>query len=175
MKVTKKYLFVLIGNNNTGKTTFQKKLIEDFHGIAYESLKRNKAFLLKTDNAELSGIKISYINRSYQESAPEYGTIENYFNSFFNPQDVAVVSSHLNANQVESIIEHGKRRFYNVIGVFFSNSILNEPTLNADISALNWDERLIVDNPFASGKDLIEKQLTAAAKSFAKRLTEKML
>jgi len=175
MKVTKKYLFVLIGNDKTGKTTFQKKLIENLHGLTYDRLDRNNSFLLKSDNAEPDDVRISYISRSYQESAEEYGTIENYFNNFFNQQDVAVVSSHLNVKQIESIIEHGKRKFYNVVAVFFTNSIMQSPAVNADISALNWDERLIVDNPFVNGNELIDKQLAAAAKSFAKHLIEKML
>ncbi|MPT35561.1 MAG: hypothetical protein E2604_10865 [Flavobacterium sp.] len=174
MPITKKLLFVLIGNDKTGKTTFQKRLIEKLHGITYESLKCNKAYNVKEDLLD-SPFKISYANRSYQEKSGDYGgTVDKYFSdNHFNPTDVAVISSHLNKQDVEDILRNGKERFYNVIGVFFTNSITTNLSMNAQISALNWDERLVVENPHASGA-LIDKQLNENADSFADLLIKRI-
>lgn len=174
MPVIKRLLFVLIGDDKTGKTTFQKLIIEKVHGISYESLPCNKAYDVKNPAISESYSKISYSNRSYQEkvgtATGEYKSIDDYFERHFNPTDIAILSSHLTVADVEAIIEHGKKRFYNVIGVFFTNSIMQNHGLNSQISALNWDERLVVDNPHASTKDLIEKQLAENADSFIQLL-----
>lgn len=174
MPITKKLLFVLIGNDRTGKTTFQKLLIEKLHGITYEKLECNNAYALKKelDDAQL---RISYSNRSYQEKAVKYygGTVDEYFAKHFNPTDVAVISSHLNKSDVEEILKNGKSKFYNVIGVFFTNSITINPGFNEQISALNWDERLVTDNPPATGT-AIDKQLEENASSFADYLVNRI-
>lgn len=174
MPITKKLLFVLIGNDKTGKTTFQKRLIEKLHGITYTKLECNNAYNVKPELIDNKHLKISYANRSYQEKSGDYGgTVDNYFAKHFNPMDIAVISSHLDRNDVEDILRNGKQKFYNVIGVFFTNSIMINPDINADISALNWDERLIVENPFASGS-LIDKQIDENADSFAKILVSRI-
>lgn len=176
MPITKKLLFVLIGNDKTGKTTFQKRLIEELHGITYSRLDCNNAYSVKPDLLDGKQFKISYSNRSYQEKTNKYygGTVDKYFSDkHFNPTDVAIISTHLNKQDVEDILRNGKERFYNVIGVFFTNSIAVNPGLNAQISALNWDERLVVENPHASG-NLIDKQLEENADSFADLLIKRI-
>lgn len=175
MPITKKLLFVLIGNDKTGKTTFQKRLIEKLHGITYTKLECNNAYSVKPDLLDDKELRISYANRSYQEKANDYGgTVDNYFaDNHFNPTDIAVISSHLNRQDVEDILRNGKERFYNVIGVFFTNSIAINPGLNAQISALNWDERLVVENPHASGS-VIDKQIDENADSFADLLIKRL-
>ena len=41
------------------------------------------------------------------------------------------------------MIRNGRQRFYNVTGVFFSNSIELGPQQNEEIAALDWNERLV--------------------------------
>ncbi len=165
MSVKKRYLFILIGDDKTGKTTFQKILINKLHGIQYEKLPRHQTYEVKDDILGRDYTRASYGNRSYQEKSLEYGSVENYMHNFFQAADIALIASHLNISDIEKMIHLGKEKFYNVIGVFFSNSIALNPSTNAQISALNWDERLIIENPHATGV-AIDKQLEENADSF---------
>ncbi|MDI1254593.1 MAG: hypothetical protein PSV16_00705 [Flavobacterium sp.] len=172
MPIKSKLLFILIGDDKTGKTTFQKFLIENLHNLSYQKLEVNLGFPIK--HAQYNGIHngISYSNRSIQEKLDVYKSIDEYFSKHFNPKDIAVISSHLNFADVEEMIRHGKAKYYNVIGVFFTNSIMYSPDRNSKISGLNWDERLVVENPHATG-DVITKQLQENAESFVKMLIKR--
>ena len=63
-----KWIYVLIGNNNTGKTTFQKRLIYHLCGVTYTRLDRNTIHEINRPNSPKKLKKLSTINRSYQES-----------------------------------------------------------------------------------------------------------
>ncbi len=158
-------LFILIGDDRTGKTTLQKLIIERLCGIQYKKLEVNLAFNIMHPEIKRKYLKASFGNRSYQEKQDVYETVDNYFSNHFNPTDIAFVSSHLNATDIEEMIRNGKEQFYNVIGVFFSNSIEISRALNSQISTLNWDERLLVDNPITTDADIITRQLVTEADS----------
>jgi hypothetical protein len=84
-------------------------------------------------------------NRSYQERLDTYKSVGDYFRSHFRDADMCFVASHVTdssgtcRSDVEQMISEGHRRFYNVCGVFFENSIAQHREANQDISTLSWD------------------------------------
>lgn len=167
MLIKPKFLFILIGNDRTGKTSLQKYLIDKLCGLGwYNSLHCNKKFNITHPNIKRKYQDISFGNRSYQEKVDDYGTVKDYFDKHFNPADISFISSHLVFNDVKEMIRLGRRKYYNVIGVFWTNSI-HDPR-NEDISELDWNERLIIENPIVEDKnqEKIYHQLDLIAENF---------
>jgi hypothetical protein len=164
MTIKSKMMFVLIGDDKTGKTTLQKLLIEKISNHFYDRLPVNLVFPITHPEIKRKYRYISFANRSYQEKRDEYGTVEEYFANHFKDADIAFVSSHLNENQINLIIEHSRARFFNVFGVFFSNSVHFNQSINSNIALLNWDERLYVENPLINFEQ-ITQQLDLIAES----------
>jgi hypothetical protein len=158
-----RWLFILVGNNNTGKTTLQKELIKHLCGLNYTKLPTNRPFDVINLDAPRRLATLFTANRSFQEKKEEYKTVKDYFANYFQDASVAIISSHSHSARIEidEMIQEGKRRFYNIAAVFFSNSIDDEVR---DISsALNWDERIYLDNPHAEDADGVERNIAAAA------------
>ena len=166
-------LFVLIGNDRTGKTTLQKLLIKKLCGIDYTTLKTNLAFDINHPEIKRKYNKISFGNRSYQEKKEVYESVDGYFANHFNEQKIAFISSHLNESDIEEMLTNGKRMFYNVIGVFFTNSIEQNVTLNRNVSELNWDERLVIENTISDNSEIIDEQLEKIADNFVFQIINK--
>jgi len=165
MIIKSKLLFVLIGNDKTGKTTLQKLLIEKMCGFGYDKLPTNKKFDISHPEIKRKYITISFGNRSYQEKIGDYGTVDEYFQNHFKPADISFISSHLVEADINQMINCGKKGFYNVIGIFFSNSIENSHIENRDIALLDWNERLLIENPLTGDNGEIDKQLVAITDS----------
>ncbi len=174
MSLKSKELFILIGDDCTGKTTFQKRLISKLTDKGdYARLDTNLKFNITHSDIKRKYETISFINRSYQEK--DYGgSVKDYFEKFFTPADICVLSSHLVLTDVSEMIENAKSRFYNVTGVFFSNSISNNENGNREISSLNWDNRIVIDNPIVEDSDKIEFQISRAADDFLLFLINKL-
>lgn len=164
MTIRSKMIFVLVGDDRTGKTTLQKLLIEKISNHFYDRLPVNLVFPITHPEIKRKYRNISFANRSYQEKRDEYGTVEEYFANHFKDADIAFVSSHLNEHQINLIIEHSHAHFFNVFGVFFSNSIHSNQAANSRISLLNWDERLLIENPLVNSERIIS-QLNLIAES----------
>ncbi|HHG86635.1 MAG TPA: hypothetical protein ENJ82_17935 [Bacteroidetes bacterium] len=173
MIVKKKLLFVLIGDDKTGKTTLQKLLVHRLNGRMYKRLDINKGVNITHPEMKRKYSKISFCSRSYQELIEKYGSVDEYFKDHFNEQRIAFISSHLNVKNIEDMIRNGKERYYNVCGVFFSNSIETNRAKNAEISILNWDERLVIENPFLKSDKEIKKQLGKIADNLTALLINK--
>ena len=170
MIIKKKLLFILIGNDCTGKTTLQKLLIEQLCGIQYEKLPTNIGLNITHPEIKRKYSKISFGNRSYQEKIDKYGSVDNYFANHFNEQKIAFISSHLNRKDLEKMIFNGHRKFYNVCGIFFTNSINENMVLNSDISTLNWDERLVIENPRVE-----HQQINSQLRKIAENITDLLI
>jgi hypothetical protein len=164
--IKSKQLFVLIGDDRTGKTTIQKLLINKL---------TDKGLYIKLPvnvDADITHLEIkrkyqtiSFANRSYQEKQSEYGTVDEYFKNHFKDTDIAFISSHLVLSDIKKMIKNGRRRFYNVNGVFWTNSIEDNPSDNADIAALDWNERFIIFNSLSDDEETINAQLELIADS----------
>lgn len=163
MTIKSKQLFILIGNPQTGKTALQKLLIEKLNGEVFSRLPVNRRFDILHPEIKRKYRDVSFSNRSYQEKE-EYESVEDYFANHFNPADISFVSSHLRIDDINQILIHGKRQFYNVTGVFWSNSIEIDRDANSEISALNWDERLVIENPLVE-EERINSNLNTIADS----------
>ena len=166
MTIKSKFIFILIGDDKSGKTTIQKLLIDKICGVEYLTLPTNKHFQITHPEIKRKFREISFANRSYQEKIDTYGSIENYFTNHFAPADICFISSHLILNDIEQMIFQSRLRYFNVYGVFWSNSIESNGTLNSQISNLHWDERLVIDNPITTDINLMYKQLNTIADSF---------
>jgi len=154
-----KQLFILIGNDQTGKTILQKLLIKRICGHAYARLPTNQFFTIEHVEIKRKYVDIFFGNRSYQEKLSEYTSVNNYFLNHFQQADIAFISSHLVLADIRQMIALGRSLFYNITGIFWTNSIEINAELNSQISILDWDERLIVTNPFCDQTDQVQNQL----------------
>ncbi len=166
MVVKSKTLFVLIGDDQTGKTTLQKILIDKIcQKDYYTRLDTDLCFDIVHPEIKRKYKTISFANRSYQEKKEKYyKSVDNYFQTFFKDADIAFISSHLVESDIREMIGHGRRLFFNVIGVFWENSI-NVSHRNGDISLLDWNERLVIENSIVEGDEQIRNQLNRIADS----------
>lgn len=165
-----RWLFVLIGNNDSGKTSFQRHLIAYLCDQAYEKLPSNKVFQVKHPRAPRNFATLFCANRSYQEKTDTNGTVENYITSVVDKADVTIVATHAGINDMQDIqdlLRFGRRRRYNIAAVFFENAL---SATTADISEFDWQERLLIQNPPVEAGDRqqekIQEQLQLAAVQF---------
>ena len=165
-----RWLFVLIGNNYSGKTSFQRHLISYLCDRSYVKLPRDTAFPVQHPRAPRNFATLFCANRSYQEKRSENGTVENYITSVVDDADVTIVATHAGINDmqdVKDLLRFGRRRGYNVAAVFFENALSDTTT---DISEFDWQERLLIRNPTVKAGDRqqekIQEQLQLAAVQF---------
>lgn|GEM_PF-972220 len=163
--IKSRQLFILIGNDMTGKTTIQKNLIDKLCSHTYDRLPTNLRFDIIHPEIKRKYQNASFGNRSYQEKINEYGTVDEYFQNHFNPADISFISSHLDIGHLTDMIRNGRQRFYNVNAIFFSNSIAASGQINSDISLLDWDERLYVQNDWTDDEWRRDRQLNSITES----------
>jgi hypothetical protein len=150
----RKQAYILIGDGNTGKTTFQKELIYMLNHSWYERLPKNKVIDVTVNVGSKNIQQVFLMNRSYQEYLDEYKSVSNYFKNFFTDTGACIMSSHLVRTDIEKMITELQKRFFNVCGVFFSNSIEKDEKTNMEISSqLMWDEKMVIDNPIVESTD----------------------
>lgn len=161
----KKIAYILIGDDRTGKTSFQKYLILHLCGVdKFSKLNTNLVHHIIHPESPRKLKTLFTINRSVQEKMHEYDSVENYFANYFKDADVCILSSHSHGNcinDIDKMIEILKSKYYNVEVVFFTNH-LNDRT--SEISKLNWDSRNMIENPYNEGN--WESQIEYGAKIF---------
>lgn len=161
-------LIILIGNDQSGKTTIQKKLARKLTDAPVGRLDINKPFMITHPEIKRKYNKVSFGNRSYQEVKDRFSSVDEYFKNGFNEQKISFISSHLNEPDIEEMIVQGKRLFFNVYGVFLTNSIQENDwskQVNKSISELHWDERLVIENPILEDHSTLDDQLDKIADS----------
>lgn len=163
------WAYILIGDNDTGKTGFQKYLVSELCNQRYQRLPRNLVSEITHPRIPRGFETLSTMNRSYQEVS-QYGAVSNYFRKYFEEADICILSSHTHPpaiKQLREMIRELRLRAYNVAGVFFSNGYTKNA---AKISLLNWDERLWLENPEAETEKEIQLQVERLAKEFSQLL-----
>jgi hypothetical protein len=180
MSVRSKWLFIFLGDNATGKTTIQKGLVELIAGVQYQRLPSNNTYSITHDYLIRKFRKVFVAGRSYQElKAPtgDYATVEEYFRKLDlagADVDLAFMASHLDPADIEMMVEQAHRRFWNVCGIFLSNSIAWQTAANADIAArLRWDERWLAENAPTEDEQMQADQLRRAATTILQMLTRR--
>ena len=166
------WAYILIGNDKTGKTSFQRHLIADLCGREYDRLPTNTVKEINHPKMPRGVETISTMNRSYQEKISEYGTVENFFKSSFQEASICILSSHTDAPSIAHIrdmIRELRLLTYNVAGVFFSNGYNTDA---AEISLLDWDEHLWIDNPTIRQKGDDDEHEKAIQKQILQRTHE---
>ena len=174
-----KWLCVLLGNDRTGKTTFQKNVVKLLSGENKDyRLDCNLRFTIVHPHIIRKMRTFSIGNRSYQEKG--YQSVSDYFLNHFQDTDLAFVSSHVTDPngatydaEIREIINEGHYKFYNVCGLFFTNSIAKNKQANRDISELHWDERWVIDNPLVAEPKQQEAQLRLAAEELVQMLIQR--
>jgi hypothetical protein len=163
------WAYILIGRNDTGKTHFQRYLISHLCELRYDRLPRNVVNDIKHERAPKGLQTLFTMNRSYQEKKSMYKSIKNFFThkDLFKEADVCILSSHPAADDISQMIQHLRRRCYNVAGVFWSNSYGSETEA---IAELPWDEVLWVENPILRDDNAIRTQLDRLASHFSQFL-----
>ncbi|MCW3074262.1 MAG: hypothetical protein JWP69_1331 [Flaviaesturariibacter sp.] len=170
-----KWAYILIGDDQTGKTTFQKWLIWHLcHINKFDRLHVNQVHPIAHRDAPRKFKTLFTMNRSVQEKmADTYLSMENFFTSHFHDADVCILSSHAHGqsiNDISFMINALGDRYYNIGAVFFSNH------LNANtqaIARLPWQERISVRNP--TNSEGWEDQVDEAAHYFSEMLIRKAI
>lgn len=164
------WAYILIGDNNTGKTSFQRYLVEVLCQESYSRLPRNVVKDIVHPRAPKKLKTLFTANRSYQEKQSEYLNPKNYINNFFKDADICILSSHSHGTSIQDVqvmFDELKLRAYNVAGVFWSNDY----GIDAQrISALPWQERLWIENPHRENEVSISNQIKSQAYEFAEML-----
>ncbi|MDP3700744.1 MAG: hypothetical protein Q8R72_07545 [Hylemonella sp.] len=168
------WAYILVGDNNTGKTSFQRYLIQALCGKEYGRLPRNVVNDITHPRAPKKLETLFTVNRSYQETASEYRSVPNYFAKFFEDADICILSSHSHGTAIDEIRqmhEHLISNAYNVAGVFWSNDFgVESQRISKEIP---WQERLWVDNPRLKNAERVPSQLRRLAYEFAEILVER--
>src|SRR6266478_589014 len=77
------WAYILIGQNDTGKTTFQRHIAFHLCGVRYSRLPSNVVNTITHPRCP-KGLKTLFTsNRSFQEKKSIYKSVENYFTHFF--------------------------------------------------------------------------------------------
>ena len=163
------WAYILIGNNDTGKTGFQKYVVSELCDQQYQRLPRNLMTEITHPRMPRGVATLSTMNRSYQEIA-DYEDVAKFFRNHFKEAEICILSSHAHKPAIDDLkemIRELRHRAYNVAAVFFSNGY-NEDA--AEISLLDWDERLWLNNPPAESDSEIQTQIQRLAKEFAQLL-----
>ena len=165
----KKTAYILIGDDRTGKTTFQKYLI--LYLCAKEKVNRLDTNLVHEINHPESPRKLKTlftINRSIQEKMGDYKTIKNYFDKYFQNADICILSSHTHGksiNDINEMIERLNARYYNAEAVFFTNQM---DSSTSEIAKLKWNSINIIENPV--DKDKWEEQIKIGAEKLGEMI-----
>ena len=162
--------YVLIGDDRTGKTNFQKFLISTLCRRSFTRLPRNLVLDIVHPRMPRGCGKFMSMNRSFQEKRDEYIDIDFYFNNIFKDADICVLSSHTHDPSIDDLrkmIARLKTRCYNPKAVFFSNGYNAYAEL---ISLLDWEERLWIDNPQRDSEEEFLEQIRYLAEEFANLL-----
>lgn len=161
--------YILIGDDLTGKTSFQKRLILHLCGVDTSwRLNCNLIHQITHRNAPRKMQTLFTMSRSYQEKLADYKDMENYFSNFFREANLCIMSSHSHGssiNDIRAMKGYLEGRYYDVSSVYFSNH-LNAAT--SAISSLNWYQRIVFDNP--PSPENWEAQIDNAALVFADHL-----
>ena len=165
-----KWAYILIGDNNTGKTIFQKEIIENITNSAYERLDCNQFFEISIIIGNGNAQNISFMNRSFQEKQSEYRSLADFFNSNFRNADIAILASHLCKQEISEMIFELKKRFFNVGGVFFENSITKSCNENSDIALLDWNQKYLIKNPKTDDEKEFKIMLKKSALEFTNQI-----
>lgn len=168
------WAYILIGQNNTGKTTFQRFLVEEFCAKQYRKLPRNFHGTITHPRAPRRLDSFFAMNRSFQEMRSQFKTVASFFARGFKEADICFLSSHADMASIPDIqqmIEQLHQRGYNVAAVFFSNSFDNAAS---QISCFPWQERFWINNPERTDADRIQGQLQVAARDFTQLLLNRI-
>jgi hypothetical protein len=181
MSVNSRWMFIFVGNDATGKTTIQRVIVELLHGRAYNHLPSNTSHDLTHPYFPRKCRRFFVAGRSYQEllgkGDDKYTSVEEYFEKRVDaappPIDLAFIASHLDETVITEMIRQAHRRFWNVCGIFLTNSLAADPQPNAVISRAHWDERWVAENPPSDSTETQNRQLRRVAEMIVQMIIER--
>lgn len=174
-----KWAYILLGEDVPAKVSFQKEVTQFLSDISYQELNPNQIFdvapHLCTDNTR----KVFIMNEHLQKDGNAFVSVSGFFDNNFKEADACILSSKLLPlnNDVEAMVRELKRRFYNVCGVFFEPSSVNDPMESSGAVAASdyWDERYYIGNHHpVDGKESWQNQLEKHAQEFSRHILGKI-
>lgn len=166
-----KWLFIILGEDRTGKTKLQKGLVKSLSDDNRDyRLDCNLVFRFSHQTICKKWETFSIGNRSYQEKIDEYKTVRRYFSQYFVKSEIAFISSHLIESDIMEMITEGHRYFYNLCGIFLTNSIQSDETINRSISTMNWDDRLVLKNDITDSEIKQNNQIVECVEEIIRKL-----
>lgn len=165
------WAYILVGDNNTGKTSFQRYVVEALCDQHYSRLPRNVVKPITHPRAPKKLEEIFTANRSYQEKIDEYRTVDNYLDKFFRDADICLLSSHANGDSltdIRAMFSGLTQRGYNVGAVFWSNAFDSAAEIIS--REIPWQERFWIENPVQKSHDKAQAQIRSQAFEFSEIL-----
>lgn len=175
-EVFARQVLILVGQNNTGKTSFQRHLLNYLCKEDQTRLRTNQSWPVKHQDAPRRFNSIYFANRSYQELRTTLPPVRKYVaDALDTGAALTILSSHADASStsdIEAMYEVSIERGYNPSVAFFSNGLNSYCKMYS--KSYNWHERLIISNarirPQKNEKELIQGQLKLIAEDFGNLL-----
>ncbi|PJZ23960.1 hypothetical protein CH352_00890 [Leptospira hartskeerlii] len=145
----RKYCYILVGNGDVGKTTFQKYFLEIIAGKSYERLSTGYIHDISLKSSLKNYENIFVLGRSWQEINKRFKNASEIFNrteAGVKPE-IAILSSHIILQDILALINEAKLNLYNCICVVFSNAYEKSEIKFKDILELPWTEVFQIENP----------------------------
>ena len=147
--ITHRLFVVVLGQNDHGKTTIIRGLVQQGQRREFDKVKRATRSLQSPWGRSVDALVIP---RSYQETLRgEFGSIESSLenvDSGWRERDLVVFPSHLDPTDCRTMIELGHNAGFDVICVAIR--FLDDDLLNAsDCLGLPWDRRWTLNNQYS--------------------------
>ncbi|WP_439890043.1 hypothetical protein ACS7SF_12280 [Ralstonia sp. 25C] len=157
MQIVRRLFVVPLANNNHGKTTMIRALVNQGQGTALKSIQKNSRSLTSPWGRPID----AYVfGRSYQEiEKTPYGTVEAALDGNdpdWRKRELVIMPSHVtgitnkqSSDDVDQMIDAAHRAGFDVIcaTVIFTGEDEEDRTQFAAIWSKAWDERWTIPNP----------------------------
>lgn len=157
MRISRRLFVVPLANNDHGKTTMIRSMVEQGEGSKHQKLQKKHRKLVSPWGREID----AYVfNRSYQEvERSQHGSVSEALNQndpLWRTRELVIMSSHVargDHSDIQEMIDLAHSAGFDIIAV---SVILTRDTGDnrgdfADIWRMNWDERWTVPNPWING------------------------
>ncbi len=140
-----KKVYILLGDDKSGKTTFQKYLIEELLGIKYDRMQSD--LLINIGHTKCKYHSIYFIGRSIQERDKVHQNIKKHVNQVMQYQDACFFfSSHLVYDDIIKLFNSIKVWTDNITFIYLTNN--KYPFLEKLIDETKVRQHYVLINPY---------------------------
>lgn len=163
------WAYILVAPDKTGKTSFQKYLLEEVGNKSRVRLKTGQ-YSIQHPVLRRYWKTIFLMSRSFHEKKARYKSVKEFFKKDFFAADVCILSSHPHRDEIEEMIWHLHAASYNVAGMFWSNAFHE---VDDSITNLGWQELLWFDNKSSTVPKKQQQQIRDLAIEFCSMLVRR--